>query len=45
MVHLVITMLVVSATGHHWWLDGIVVVGLLWVSLAIDTAGRRVVSA
>jgi hypothetical protein len=42
-VHLVITMLVVAATGHHWWLDGIVALGLLWVSLQIDTIGRRIV--
>lgn len=45
MVHLVITMLVVAATGHHWWLDGIVALGLLWVSLGLDTAGRQVVHA
>lgn len=43
MVHLVTTMLVVSATGHHWWLDGIVALGLLWIALQIDTLGRRVV--
>jgi hypothetical protein len=41
MVHLVITMLVVSATGHHWWLDGIVALALLWVALQLDTLGRR----
>jgi len=45
MVHLVITMLVISATGHHWWLDGIVALGLLWVSLRLDTLGRRMVRA
>jgi hypothetical protein len=41
MAHLVITMLVVSATGHHWWLDGIVAMALLWIALALDTLGRR----
>ena len=41
MVHLVITMLVVSATGHHWWLDGIVALVLLWIALQLDTLGRR----
>jgi hypothetical protein len=41
MVHLVITTLVVSATGHHWWLDGIVALALLWVALQLDTLGRR----
>jgi len=45
MAHLVITMLVVAATGHHWWLDGIVALGLLWLSLQIDTTGRRMVRA
>lgn len=37
-LHVVITTLVVSATGNHWWMDGIVAVGLLAGSLAIDTA-------
>ena len=45
MAHLVMTMLVISATGHHWWLDGIVALGLLWVSLQIDTVGRRAARA
>lgn len=45
MVHLVMTMLVISATGHHWWLDGIVALALLWVSLQLDTVGRRAVRA
>jgi hypothetical protein len=43
MAHLVVTMIVVAATGHHWWLDGIVALGLLWVSLQLDTVGRRLV--
>jgi hypothetical protein len=45
MVHLVMTMLVIAATGHHWWLDGIVALALLWVSLQLDTLGRRAVAA
>lgn len=45
MTHLVLTTLVVSATGHHWWLDGIVALALLWVALQIDTWGRRAVAA
>jgi PAP2 superfamily protein len=40
LLHLVLTFLVVSATGNHWWLDGIVAVGLLAGSLAADTAVR-----
>lgn len=38
--HLPITMFVVSATGHHWWLDGIVAIGLLLLALVIDRIGR-----
>jgi hypothetical protein len=45
MVHLVLTLLVIAATGHHWWLDGIVALGLLWVALQLDTIGRRAVTA
>lgn len=39
--HFPITVVVVSATGHHWWLDGIVAVGLLGVALLIDGGVRR----
>jgi len=39
--HLPVTIYVVSATGHHWWLDGIVALGLLALALAIDAIGRR----
>jgi hypothetical protein len=39
--HLVLTMLAVSATGNHWWLDGVVAIGLLLLSLRIDTLVRR----
>ncbi|HYN31921.1 MAG TPA: phosphatase PAP2 family protein [Ilumatobacteraceae bacterium] len=45
MAHLVITMLVVSATGHHWWLDGIVALVLLWIALRLDTIGRQLVTS
>lgn len=44
-VHLVVTLLVVAATGHHWWLDGIVALGLLAVALWLDTSVRRIVTA
>lgn len=43
--HLAVTMLVIAATGHHWWLDGIVALVLLWVVLQLDTLGRRAVMA
>jgi len=45
LLHVVITVLVVSASGHHWWLDGIVAVALLGVALAIDSGVRRAVGA
>lgn len=40
-LHVVITMLVVAATGNHWWLDGIVAVILLAAGLRLDTVVRR----
>ena len=45
LLHLVLTMLVVSATGNHWWLDGIVAVALLGIGLAIDGGVRRLARA
>ena len=41
LAHVILTFLVVSASGNHWWLDGIVAVGLLACGLAVDTAARR----
>lgn len=41
-LHLPMTIFVVSATGHHWWLDGIVAIALLLLALAIDETVRRV---
>ena len=35
-----LTVLVVAATGHHWWLDGIVAITLLLVGLRLDTFAR-----
>lgn len=40
LLHVVITSIVVSASGNHWWLDGIVAIVLLWAGLAIDSAIR-----
>jgi hypothetical protein len=40
LLHVVLTALAVSATGNHWWLDGIVAVGLLGLALTIDTRVR-----
>ena len=41
LVHLILTMLVVSATGNHWWLDGIVAIALLGLAFAIDAGVRK----
>ena len=43
LLHLALTMIVVSATGNHWWLDGIVAIVLLGIALLADGAVRRVV--
>lgn len=40
--HLPMTVLVVVVTGHHWWLDGIVAIGLIGLALLIDETVRRV---
>lgn len=40
-MHLPITIFVVAATGHHWWLDGIVAIMLLGLGLRLDTLLRR----
>jgi PAP2 superfamily len=41
LLHLALTMIVVSATGNHWWLDGIVAVALLAIAIAIDAGVRH----
>ncbi|MEP7111769.1 MAG: phosphatase PAP2 family protein [Ilumatobacteraceae bacterium] len=43
LAHLVLTMLAVSATGNHWWLDGIVAIVLLLIAIALDDGVRRLV--
>ena len=45
LLHVALTMMVVSATGNHWWLDGIVAIVLLAVALAIDRGARRVAAS
>lgn len=42
-MHLPVTIFVVSATGHHWWLDGIVALGLLAVAVVIDRVSRMTI--
>jgi hypothetical protein len=39
--HVAMTMLAVSATGNHWWADGIVAIALLVIGLLADTGARR----
>ncbi|MCW2830185.1 MAG: inositol phosphorylceramide synthase, partial [Aeromicrobium sp.] len=45
LMHLPITVLVVAATGHHWWLDGVVAVLLLAAGLVVDSRVRRGITA
>ncbi|NLA35326.1 MAG: inositol phosphorylceramide synthase [Actinobacteria bacterium] len=40
LAHVAVTFFVVSATGNHWWLDGIVAVAILAVGLWGDAALR-----
>lgn len=44
-MHLPLTVWAVTATGHHWWMDGIVALGLVGVGLVVDSGGRRSASA
>jgi hypothetical protein len=39
--HLPITVLAVSATGHHWWLDSIVALVIVAVAAWVDSTIRR----
>jgi hypothetical protein len=41
LMHLPMTVFVVAATGHHWWLDGFVAVLLLVAGLRLDAWTRR----
>jgi hypothetical protein len=41
LLHVVLTVLAVSATGNHWWLDGIVAIALLGLALLVDGRVRR----
>ena len=38
-VHFVMTVLVISATANHWWLDGIVAVGIVAL-IAVSSSSR-----
>lgn len=40
LLHVILTMLVVAATGDHWWLDGVVSLMLLAGALALNSAVR-----
>ncbi|MFI5428513.1 phosphatase PAP2 family protein [Aeromicrobium sp. UC242_57] len=41
LMHLPVTVFVVAATGHHWWMDGVVAVMLLAAGLWLDTRVSR----
>jgi hypothetical protein len=42
LAHLFITVLAVSATGNHWWLDGVAAIALLGAALLIDRFVRNI---
>ncbi|HAY67744.1 MAG TPA: inositol phosphorylceramide synthase, partial [Acidimicrobiaceae bacterium] len=44
LLHLIITVLIVAGTGHHWWADGLIIAPLLIASLALDRYGRRILA-
>lgn len=41
LLHVIITVLVVAGTGHHWWADGLIIIPLLAASWLIDQGLRR----
>lgn len=43
LLHTAATLYVVVVTANHYWLDGVVAVGLLGISLAIQVVSRRIV--
>jgi hypothetical protein len=43
LVHTAATLYVVVVTANHFWLDGVVAVGLLGISLAVQVVSRRIV--
>ena len=45
LLHLIITVLIVAGTGHHWWADGLIIAPLLIASLALDRYGRRILAS
>jgi len=44
LVHTALTLYVVVATANHFWLDGVVAVALLGISLALQVVSRRIVA-
>jgi len=44
LAHLLITVLAVSATGNHWWLDGVAAIALLGAALVIDRLVRNIMN-
>lgn len=44
LLHVIITVVVVAGTGHHWWADGLIIAPLIAASMAIDTYGRRLLA-
>jgi hypothetical protein len=44
LAHPVLTVVAVTATANHWWLDGVVAIAILFAAWAIDRATRPVIA-
>jgi hypothetical protein len=44
LVHTGLTILIVTVTANHWWLDGIVAVALLGISVVVEGWARSVIA-
>jgi hypothetical protein len=40
-LHPIVTIVSVTATANHWWLDGIVAAGLLWFAVVVQRYSKR----
>jgi hypothetical protein len=44
LVHTTLTILIVTVTANHWWLDGVVAVMLFVMSIYVERWSRTVVT-
>ena len=41
LAHLIITVIVVAGTGHHWWADGLIIAPIMAIAWLMDRYGRQ----